>query len=69
MNVVAVFDGRHQAWEWRIMDEAGNPLTSSGTHYGSMAEALKAGAEHRDRIAGQRPGILRQPIRGRRARP
>jgi hypothetical protein len=54
---------------WRIVDEAGNQLSSSGTDYGSMAEALKAGAEHRDRIAGRRPGILRQPTRRRRARP
>ena len=66
MNVVAVFDSRGQTWSLRLVDEAGYELSSSGTVYPSMAEALRAGGEHRARLAAQRPAILRQPSRRRR---
>jgi len=74
MNVVAVLEGPRQAWVWRIVDDGGNELSSSGTDYTSMADALKAGAAHRDRLMADRPPIVRQPIvrqpiRGRPARP
>ena len=67
MNVVAVFDSRGQTWSWRLVDEAGHAVFSSGTEYPSMAEALKAGAEHRERLAARRPPIVRRPIQGRRS--
>jgi hypothetical protein len=69
MNVVAVFDSRGQTWSWRVVDDAGHAVSSSGTEYPSMAEALKAGAEHRDRLAARRPPIVRQPAQARRPRP
>ena len=69
MNVVAVLDVRSKGWVWRIVDVAGNELPSAGTDYPTMEEALRAGAAHRERLAGRRPPIVRQPIQGRRPRP
>jgi hypothetical protein len=68
MNVVALFDAGRQAWFWRIVNDAGDEIANSGAgrHYPSLAEALRAGAAHREQLGAGRPPILRKPVRVRR---
>jgi hypothetical protein len=69
MNVVALFNVREQAWWWRIVDWEGAELARSDAEYQSIAEALEAGSEHRQRLTARRPPILLRAVLRVRRRP